>query len=53
MEIDDWAIIDKEGKWIEMVIRWDGNEKEWPLPKGTYAIKLKDLDFSTIKEKPE
>jgi hypothetical protein len=53
MEIDDWAIINKEGNWIEMVIRWDGNTETWPLPEGTYAVKRKDLDYSTINEKPE
>ena len=53
MEIDDWAIINKEGNWIEMVIRWDGNTETWPLPEGTYAVKRNELDYSTINEKPE
>jgi len=53
MEIDDWAIINKEGNFVEMVIRWDGNTEKCPLPEGTYAVKRKDLDHSTINEKPE
>jgi hypothetical protein len=53
MEIDDWAIINKEGNWIEMVIRWDGNTETWPLPEGTYAVKRNEADFSKIKYKPQ
>jgi hypothetical protein len=53
MEIEDWAIINKKENWIEMVVRWDGNPKTWPLPKGTYAVKRSELDYSTINEKPE
>jgi hypothetical protein len=53
MEIDDWAIINKEGNWIEMVIRWDGNTETWPLPENTYAVKRSEVDFSKIKYKPQ
>jgi hypothetical protein len=53
MEIDDWAIINKEGNWIEMVIRWDGNTETWPLPEGTYAVKRSEVDYSIIKEKQQ
>jgi hypothetical protein len=51
MEIDDWAIINKEGNFVEMVIRWDGNTETWPLPEGTYAVKRSEVDYSIIKEK--
>ena len=53
MEIDDWAIINKEGNFIEMVIRWDGNTETWPLPEGTYAVRRSELDYSKIQPKPE
>jgi hypothetical protein len=53
MKIDDWAIINKEGNWIEMVIRWDGNAETWPLPEGTYAVKRNEADFSKIKYKEQ
>jgi len=53
MEIDDWAIINQEHNWIEMVIRWDGNTETWPLPEGTYAVKRSELDYSKIQPKPE
>jgi hypothetical protein len=53
MEIDDWAIINTAGGWIEMVIRWDGNTETWPLPEGTYAVKRNEADFSKIKYKPQ
>jgi hypothetical protein len=53
MEIDDWAIINKEGNFVEMVIRWDGNTETWPLPEGTYAVKRNEADFSKIKYKEQ
>ena len=53
MEIDDWAIINKEGNFIEMVIRWDGNTETWPLPEGTYAVRRSEVDYSKIQPKPE
>lgn len=53
MEIDDWAIINQEHNWIEMVIRWDGNTETWPLPEGTYAVRRSEVDYSKIQPKPE
>ena len=53
MEIDDWAIISIEHNWIEMVVRWNGDTKIWPLPEGTYAVKRNEADFSKIKYKPQ
>jgi len=53
MEIDDWAIINKEGNFVEMVIRWDGNTETWPLPEGMYAVKRNEADFSKIKYKEQ
>jgi hypothetical protein len=53
MQIDDWLIVNSETHEVEMGIRWDGNTETWPLPEGTYAVKRKDLDYSTINEKPQ
>ena len=52
MDIDDWLIVNSETHEVEMGIRWDG-KTNWPLPEGTYAVKRKDLDYSTINEKPQ
>ena len=53
MEIEDWAIINTAGGWVEMVIRWDGNTETWPLPEGTHAVRRSELDLSALPPKPE
>jgi hypothetical protein len=53
MEIDDWAIINTAGGWIEMVIRWDGNTETWPLPEGTYAVRRSEINLDSLPLNPE
>lgn len=53
MEIDDWLIVNFETHEVDMCIRWDGNTTTWPLPKGTYAVKRNEADFSKIKYKEQ
>jgi hypothetical protein len=53
MEIDDWAIINTAGGWIEMVIRWDGNTETWPLPEGTYAVRRSEINLDVLPLHPD
>jgi hypothetical protein len=53
MEIDDWAIINTAGGWLEMVVRWDGNTETWPLPEGTYAIRRSEINLDSLPLSPE
>jgi hypothetical protein len=53
MEIDDWAIINTGGGWLEMVVRWDGNTSTWQPPEGTYAVRRSEMDLSTLPLHPD
>lgn len=53
MEIDDWAIINTAGGWLEMVVRWDGNTSAWQPPEGTYAVLRSEMDLSTLPLHPD
>ena len=53
MEIDDWAIINSTGGWLEMVIRWDGNTETWPLPEGTYAVRRSEINLDSLPLSPD
>jgi hypothetical protein len=53
MEIDDWAIINTAGGWLEMVVRWDGNTETWPLPEGTYAVRRSEINLDSLPLSPE
>jgi hypothetical protein len=53
MEIDDWAIINTAGGWLEMVVRWDGNTETWPLPEGTYAVRRSEINLNSLPLSPE
>ena len=53
MEIDDWAIINTEGGWLEMVVRWDGNYQTWQPPEGTYAIRRSEANLNFLPLHPD
>jgi hypothetical protein len=53
MEIDDWAIINTAGGWLEMVVRWDGNTETWPIPEGTYAVRRSEINLDSLPLSPE
>ena len=46
-------IINNIGNYIENLIVWDGDENKWTPPNGTYAVKIEDIDYSAINERPE
>jgi hypothetical protein len=47
------VIINSAENCIENFIVWDGDENKWTPPNGTYAVKIEDIDYSTINERPE
>lgn len=51
--MDTWAIINNIGNYIENIVVWNGDETEWIPPNGTSAVKMEDVDYSTINENPE
>jgi hypothetical protein len=53
MEIDDWAIINTAGGWLEMVVRWDGNTETWPIPEGTYAVRRSEINLDSLPLSPD
>lgn len=52
MREDVYAIIHKEGNYLINTIVWDG-KTEFAIPNEWIVIPLKDIDFSTLSEKPE
>jgi hypothetical protein len=53
MQIKDWAIINSDGGWLEMVVRWDGNTKKWNPKNGTYAVLKEQINLSTLPPNPQ
>jgi len=51
--MNTWAIINSIGNYIENIIVWDGDVNKWTPPQGTSAVKMEDVDFSTINENPD
>jgi hypothetical protein len=47
---NQYAIIDEKGGWIVNMVIWDGDIQKWSPPKGTYAVEISKVDFSSIKE---
>lgn len=41
------------GNYIENIVVWDGNETEWTPPNESYAVKIEDVNYSTINENPK
>jgi hypothetical protein len=46
-------IINNIGNYIENIIVWDGDVNKWTPPQGTSAVKIEDVDFSTINDNPD
>lgn len=46
-------IINSIGNYIENIIVWDGDVNKWTPPQGTSAVKIEDVDFSTINDNPD
>ena len=53
MEIDDWAIINSTGGWLDGVVRWDGNTSTWQPPEGTYAVRRSEINLSVLPLHPD
>jgi hypothetical protein len=53
MNTNTWMIINNIGNYIENIIVWDGDVNKWTPPQGTSAVKIEDVDFSTINDNPD
>jgi hypothetical protein len=51
---EKYAIINKEGGWLEFITDWDKElYPSWkPLPE-SYAVLASEIDLSTLPNKPE
>ena len=51
---EQYAIINKEGGWLEFITDWDKDLYQlWePLPH-CYAVLASEIDLSTLPQKPE
>ena len=52
MREDAYAIIHREGNYLINLIVWDG-KSEWSVPSEWEVIPVKDVDFSSLQERPE
>ncbi len=51
--MENYAIINIDGGWLENIVLWDGNLKTWQPPNGTKAVIASEVDFSTLPERPD
>ena len=51
---EQYAIINREGGWLDFLTDWDKDLYPlWePLPE-SYAVKVSEIDLSTLPQKPE
>jgi hypothetical protein len=47
-----WAIINKEGGWLENLVVWDGDLSKWQPPTGTRAVRIEEINLSELPQKP-
>jgi hypothetical protein len=52
-DMENYAIINIDGGWLENIVLWDGNLKTWQPPNGTKAVIASEVDFSTLPERPD
>lgn len=51
--MDTYAILDKDGGWLINLVVWNGNLEDWQPPAGTVAKLAKDVDVTTLPERPK
>ena len=49
---EKYAIIDQENGFLVNVVLWDGDLSKWEPPNGTTAIRLTDIDISSLIPAP-
>jgi len=48
-----YAIINKEGGWLENLVIWDGILETWQPPEGTIAKRIEEVDVTALPERPQ
>ena len=49
---DKYALLDEQGGWLVNTVLWDGDTAKWQPPAGTNAVRLADIDVSTLPPAP-
>jgi len=49
---EKYALLDAQGGWLVNTVLWDGDSAKWQPPAGTTAVRLEDIDFSTLPPAP-
>jgi len=49
---EKYALLDEQGGWLVNTVLWDGDLSKWTPPAGTSAVRLADLDLSTLPPAP-
>jgi hypothetical protein len=49
---EKYALLDEQGGWLVNTVLWDGDTAKWQPPAGTNAVKLADIDLSTLPPAP-
>jgi hypothetical protein len=49
---EKYALLDDQGGWLVNTVLWDGDTAKWQPPAGTTAVRLEDIDASTLPPAP-
>jgi hypothetical protein len=49
---EKYALLDEQGGWLVNTVLWDGDTAKWQPPAGTNAVRLADIDVSTLPPAP-
>jgi hypothetical protein len=49
---EKYALLDEQGGWLVNSVLWDGDTAKWQPPAGTNAVRLADVDLSTLPPAP-
>lgn len=51
--MQNYAILNEEGGWLENIVVWDGNLEKWQPPIKTIAKPESEIDYQKLPQKPE
>jgi hypothetical protein len=51
--IQRYAILNKEGGWLENIVFWNGNLETWQPPEGTIIKLESEIDYRTLPVQPD
>jgi hypothetical protein len=49
---EKYALLDDQGGWLVNTVLWDGDTAQWRPPANTTAVRLADIDLSTLPPAP-